>query len=186
VSYISQPIHSLNFPATGFRVPPLTHPSTSHRCRFLDTNPPPPPDAIKRELDIREKYLRQFQDRSEERWFQLHRVYLNSSQFTDRDKLDKEEADDVYIFDRFMVREIKLLSTAEILAQEWRRKLKGMHDEINEKDHGEKTCVPKGDCGYCSNRAEEIAQAIRRGTGLRPYEPPRADVDSLGLARWRG
>lgn len=67
-----------------------------------------------------------------------------------------------------MPREIDLLRAAEDLAQKYRGRLKGLHDEINEEAHGEKTCIEAGECCYCSV-IDECVQVLRRG-------PPQLDA----------
>lgn len=127
-----------------------------------------------RELSTREQNLRQFQDQSEERWWSLHDTNTNSMLQTLPllDKLDTEDEEDTYGFDRFIYRNTDLISAAEDIAQKYRGRLKGIHDEVNEADHGEKTCVPVGECCYCS-RIDECVQVFRRG-------PPKLDYGVKG------
>lgn len=87
------------------------------------------------------------------------------------DKVDNEDEEDTYGFDRFIYRETELISDAEDIAQKYRGRLKGLHDEVNEADHGEKTCVPVGDCCYCS-RIDECVQVFRRG-------PPQLEAGGM-------
>jgi hypothetical protein len=102
---------------------------------------------MKVELSASERYLREFQDRSEDRWFMLHEVLGERTRYTAPSLpiLDEEDREDAQSFDSFMTREISLLHKAEDVARRFRGKLKDLHDKFNESAHEKETCIDADD-----------------------------------------
>jgi hypothetical protein len=120
-----------------------------HRYKSFKTLPLPSAADTMKDCAARERHLKEFQHRAEQRWRMLHETHDNSVLLTPHEKLDEEDQEDVRAYQNSMVREIHLLRAAEELAKHLRGRVEDLHGFLHELCHEKNISLAPRDCLYC-------------------------------------